>query len=276
MINATGNRMTQEIQRQSKLAQRIAVSQTQISSGKRLSRASDDPVATSRVATLRQAQANDAARTGNISIGIALTGQADGILRSVSDLMARVNELTIAGANSAMPTADRNVLAAEMTAIADEIDVQSLARSVTGQPLFANGNPQIIRFGADSAFAPVPSRSALFETGGMSVAQIVRNAASAVASGNAAQIGTSITAIAGAVDHIASASASVGLNAAKLDRLQDSSALRSIMLKEERSMLEDTDLSSAIAELNAQTLTLEAAQAAFARINRRSLMDFLN
>jgi flagellar hook-associated protein 3 FlgL len=39
--------------------------------------------------------------------------------------------------------------------------------------------------------------------------------------------------------------------------------------------LEDTDLSAAIAKLNSQTITLEAAQAAFARINRRTLMDIL-
>jgi flagellar hook-associated protein 3 FlgL len=40
-------------------------------------------------------------------------------------------------------------------------------------------------------------------------------------------------------------------------------------------VLEDTDLTAAIARLNAQQLTLDAAQAAFARINRRSLFDLL-
>ena len=39
--------------------------------------------------------------------------------------------------------------------------------------------------------------------------------------------------------------------------------------------IEDTDIVSATAKLNAQTITLEAAQAAFARINRRSLFDIL-
>ena len=52
MINATGNRMTQEIQRQSRMAQRIADKQVQISTGKRLQRASDNPVATTRISDL--------------------------------------------------------------------------------------------------------------------------------------------------------------------------------------------------------------------------------
>lgn len=276
MINATGNRMTQEIQRQSRLAERIANTQAQVSTGKRIQRASDDPVAASRVATLRQAQADDAVRAGNITLGKSLAAQADGVMRSVSDMMARANELTIAGANSAIPAADRGVIAAELNAIADEIELQSRARSITGAALFAAGNPLTIRFDADSAFAPVPPRSDLFESGGIAVSQIVRDAADAVNSGDQTQINGALSAVRGVVEHIANASATIGLNAARLDRLQENSALRAITLAEERSVLEDTNLSAAIADLNAQTITLEAAQAAFARINRRTLMDFLN
>ena len=44
MINAVGNRMTREIARQSKLSDQLDRIQTQISSGKKLLRASDDPV----------------------------------------------------------------------------------------------------------------------------------------------------------------------------------------------------------------------------------------
>ena len=52
MINATGNRMTREIARQSRLAHDIATTQAQVSSGKRLTRASDDPVAAARLRRL--------------------------------------------------------------------------------------------------------------------------------------------------------------------------------------------------------------------------------
>jgi flagellar hook-associated protein 3 FlgL len=276
MINATGNRMTLEIQRQSRLAQNIATTQTRISTGKRILRASDDPVAASRAATIRHAQANDAARSGNISLGISLTAQADGIMRSVSDMMARGQELTISGANTALPAADRGVIAAELNAIAEQIDLESQARSATGEALFSAGSPLAIRFDDDSAFAPVPSRSAVFENGGVTTSQILRDAANAITNGNPGQISASLSAIRDGVDHVANASAVIGLNAARLDRLQERSALRAITFAEERSSLEDTDLSAAIAGLNAQTVTLEAAQAAFARINRRTLMDFLN
>ncbi len=276
MINATGNRMTQEIQRQSRMAQQIAEKQIQISTGKRLQRASDNPVATARVADLSRSQANDTARAANINLGITLTAQADGSLRQMSGLLARAKELTLVGANGATSAADRGSIAIELATIADEIDAMAAAKSATGQPLFATGSNMPIRFDDNATFAPVPTRAEAFDVAGVSISQIIRDAAAAVTAGNAAQIGISNTAVDSAINHTADMAAAVGINAARLERINDDRELRSISIKAERSALEDTDLSAAIAELNGMTLTLEAAQAAFARINRRTLMDILN
>ena len=267
--------MTQEIARQSGLASNIAAKQAQVSTGKRLQRASDDPAASSRVATLSRAQANDSARSRNIGLGITMTALADSQLRNMSDLLARTQQLTISGASGGLSPTDRSTLADEIRAMADDIDRMALVKSPTGEALFANGDANAIRFDDDVAFAPVPTRQDIFETGGVSIAQIMRDAATAIAAGDVAQIGNALTAVGAAVNHTADANAKIGINAVRLDRLQESAALRAISLSEERSGLEDTDLSSAIADLNGMTMTLEAAQAAFARINRRTLMDFL-
>ena len=132
-----------------------------------------------------------------------------------------------------------------------------------------------MRFDSGTIFAPVPSRSAAFEVGGATISQQLRDASAAITADNAPQIATSLTAIKAAIDHVANIHAEIGINAGRLDRLRDVQAGASISLSAERSMLEDTDLSSAIAKLNGQTITLEAAQAAFARINRRTLIDIL-
>lgn len=276
MINATGNRMTQEIQRQSRMARQIAEKQIQISTGRRLQRASDNPVATARVADLARSQANDAARASNINLGITLTAQADSSLRQMSGLLARAKELTLVGANGATSAADRGSIAIELATIADEIDAMAAAKSATGQPLFATGSNMPIRFDDNAPFAPVPTRAEAFDVAGVSISQIIRDAATAVTAGNAAQIALSNTAVDSAINHTADMAAAVGINAARLERINEDRELRSINNRAERSALEDTDLSAAIAELNGMTLTLEAAQAAFARINRRTLMDILN
>ena len=275
MINATGNRMMREIQRQSRLAGDVANSQVQISTGKRIQRASDDPVAAARVGNIRTSQADNAAWARNVSLGTALIDQADTVMTSVSSLLARAQELTLAASNPTANANDRATLAIEMTAIADEIDVLSASKSSLGGPLFSTATPMAMRLDADTVFAPVPSRSAVFEIAGIAISTQLRTASTAIATGNAPQIATALTELKAAIDHVANVHAEIGINAGRLERVRDTQAEASISLSAERSMLEDTDLSSAIAKLNSQTITLEAAQAAFARINRRTLIDIL-
>lgn len=275
MINATGNRMTREIARQSSLADRINELQIQISSGTRIQRASDDVVGSRRVATIGKAQASMATWQKNVDAASALVSQADGVLQSTSDLMARARELTLSAASASLNADDRAVIAAELGAIADEIDALAATRDTNGEPLFAAADPKVVRFDADVSFAPVPSAADAFVVGGNSLSTMLRDAATAVSANDSAAMGASLTALGEGVAHVADQNAALGLSGARLERIGDSLASRGIALTEERSAVEDTDLTVAIAELNATNLTLEAAQAAFARINRQTLFDIL-
>ncbi len=275
MINATGNRMTMEIRRQSALAQQISDTQITVSTGRRIQRGSDDPVSAARVANIRQAQADNATWKSNLILAGSLAGQADGVLQNMASRMTRAQELIVAGSSGAVNASDRATIALELNGIADEIAGYALTTSALGTALFASRNAPEIRFSAHAAFAPVPSRTAVFEMDGISLGQIVRDAAVAVSTGNMAARGQSLTAIQNAVGHVADVAADIGVRGARIDRLREALEQSHVEYSAERSQLEDTDLSEAIARLNAQTLTLEAAQSAFARINRRSLFDIL-
>jgi flagellar hook-associated protein 3 FlgL len=276
MINATGNPMTLEIARQSKLAQSIAQTQVEISTGKRIQQASDDPAASARIASIRRSQADGQIWKSNIDLGSSLANQADGILKTLNDRMARVQELTIQGANSSLPQADRSTLASEIRSIAQEVDSLQQTQSSLGEPLFSDGQARTMRFGDGAVFAPVPSKADVFQSGGVSISQQLATIADAVESGDQTNLNTALTTASNLVQHGADAAASVGNAAARLDRLANAQDSRAIDLSAERSSLEDTDLTTAIATLNAQQLTLDAAQAAFARINKRTLIDILS
>ena len=276
MINATGNRMTAEIQRQSGLARAISDTQIQISSGKRIQRASDDPSASARLANLRQSRANDDAWSANISLAASLTAQADTTMKSASDLIVRAKELLIAGASGSASASDRTSMALELRDIAAELDQYQATTAATGERLFAGTSAFSMRLDKDLTMTPVPARAELFDVAGVNISQTVRDAANALDAGNAAQIGNALTAMNSGISHLADAAAKIGLKAARIDRLNESHLARAIDMETERSSLEDTNLSQAIAQLNAQTITLEAAQAAFARINRRTLFDILS
>jgi flagellar hook-associated protein 3 FlgL len=275
MINATGNRMMREITRQSKLADQVDRTQIQISTGKRLQRASDDPVSARRIATIGVTQASMKSWATNINAAEALVSQADGVLRSASNLLIRARELALAGASESANPADRASIAAELSAIADEIDGLAMTRDSNGEPLFAASAAKVVRFDSDIAFAPVPSAADAFVVGGNSLSTGLRDAAAAMASGNSAGIGAALGTLDVAIDHVANQNAALGLSAGRLERIGDGLQGRGIALADERSAVEDTDLSVAIAQLHAQNMTLEAAQAAFARVNRQTLFDIL-
>lgn len=276
MINAVGNKMTREIARQGKLADALERTQIQISTGKRLQRMSDDPVAARRVQTIGTTQASMTSWQANIKSAEAQTAQADGVLKSVSGLLARASELTLSAANGTMAPADRATIAAELNAIADEIDGLAATRDSNGEPLFAAGNARVIRFDSDVSFAAVPSASDVFVMGGNSLSTSLRDIATAVGAGNKPAMAAGIDTLTAAIDHVAYQNAVIGLSAGRLERIGEGLAARGIEIADERKSVEDTDLESAIAQLNAQELTLSAAQAAFAKINRQTMFDLLN
>lgn len=275
MINATGNRMTAEIRRQTNLADNISRLQQQISSGVRIDRPSDDPVAAARISGFRQQQSDMATWLANLDIGITATSQADGVLKNASDLVARYQQLTVAGASGSASAADRATMASELRSIADELDSLQGASDASGNALFPLGTSMQLRIDAGTTVPMMRERATLFEVGGVNVSDMVRNAASAMNSGNAAAIEATVSQARTAVGKIADSAALIGLDAARLDRVRDSHMARQIDIQTERKAFESTDLTQAIAELNATQVTLEAAQAAFARINRKTLFDIL-
>jgi flagellar hook-associated protein 3 FlgL len=274
-INATGNRMTAEIARQSRLSQDIARTQVSISSGKRLRTASDDPVAAERVGRIARAQSDSASWNSNLALGASLAAQADGVLADLSDRMVHARELMVAGASGTATPADRMTYAKELRSIAADVADLRATRTPNGQPLFATGSAARLRVDKDVILAPVDSAANVFESGGVTLTADLTEAAAALESNDPARVQAALARLGTGIDHVSDAAADQGLRAARIDKLTDRHAVRDIDLAAERSGLEDTDLTTAIARLNAQQLTLDAAQAAFARINRRSLFDIL-
>jgi flagellar hook-associated protein 3 FlgL len=268
--------MTSEIARQSKLAQDISRTQISISTKKRIQIASDDPVAAARVATITRAQSDNTTYSGNLSLGASLASQADSALGALSDHMTRARELMIAGASSTATAADRATYAQELRGIAADVAELRATKTSLDQPLFSTGAPTQFRVANGVLVTPVDSAANIFERSGVALTQDLTDAAAALEGGNATTIGTALDRIGTAVSHVADAAGDQGVRAARIDKLIDRNSATAIDMAAERSGLEDTDLTSAIAQLNAQQLTLDAAQAAFARINRRTLFDILN
>ncbi|MGN6692088.1 MAG: flagellin N-terminal helical domain-containing protein, partial [Sphingopyxis sp.] len=222
MINAVGNRMTREIARQASLADALERLQIQISTGKRLQRMSDDPVAARRIQTIGTTQASMASWATNIKTAQAQASQADGVLKSTSDLLVRARELTLSASSDTASPADRATIAAELKTLADQIDGLAATRDSNGEALFSAGAARVVRFDSDISFAAVPSAADTFVIGGNSLSTSIRDIAAAVAAGDKAAMDAGLTTLTGAVDHVANQNAAIGLSAGRLERIGDS------------------------------------------------------
>jgi flagellar hook-associated protein 3 FlgL len=284
MISGTRYRLTMEINRQTALSRDIARGQTEISTGKRIQAPSDDPVAAARIASIARSQANDTAFKSNLNLASALAARADTTLKSVGTALDRAGELMVQGANGTLSDADRATIALEMRSIATDIASLKDTKDRRGGQLFMSGGSLRIPVASGVSLEAVGTREDVFESvptsgGPQDIAAIVSAAADALSLSNpaarAAAVASSSDNVQAAVEHVANARGAQGALGNRIDQLVDRQADTGIQLEEERSNLESTDVTAAIAKLQSQQLTLQAAQAVFSRVNATTLFDIL-
>lgn len=280
MAGLTGARMTREASQQLVLARNVARTQTQIATGKRIERASEDPVAAARISELTRVVAETESWSSNISLATSLASQTDGVLSHLSDRAVHAQELYVMAGNPALGPTDRGSIAQELRLLAAEMEGLAATRNSLGQPLFATGAASAIPIGDSQMSKPAPSAQAVFEMNGVLLADQMRAAADVldIADPVLRKPGYDawLTKLDALTTHVAQARAAAGVEAARLAMLGDRLETHKVDVLAERSGLADTDIAEAVARLNTQQLTLEAAQAAFARIHRRTLFDLLS
>lgn len=284
MISGTRYRLTQEVNRQLTLGREIARAQTEISTGKRIQSASDDPVAAARVSSIGRTQANETVWKSNLNLAAALAARADTALGSVDTALDRVGELMVAGANGTLNDQGRATIAAELRSIAEELNTLKDVRDSRGNRIFMSTNSLRIPVASGLAITAVDTREAVFESvptagGPQDIAAIVSAAAAALELADpmarAAAVGTAIDEVDAASNHIARVRGQQGALGNRIDQLIERQANSALQLEEERKGLESTDVTEVIAMLQSKQLTLDAAQAVFARVNASTLFDLL-
>lgn len=276
----TNYRLTMETNRQAALARSIARLQTDISTTRRIQTPSDDPVAAARVSEIARAQSSQASFKANLDLANALAAGAETALESTANAVGRAHELMVAGANGTLSGTNRAAMALELRSIAAEITTLKDARDARGNRLFMDGWALQIPVAPGLAVTAVGTREEVFESvptagGPRDLAAIISDAAAALEGGDSTAIGASISEVLAGVEHVAGVRGQQGARGNRIDQLVERFEATKLQLTEERGALEDTDISAAIAKVQAQQLTLDAAQAVFARVNQSTLFDIL-
>ena len=278
MINTTRFRLNLQIGQQARLSQEIARGEVEIATGKRILAPSDDPMDAARVAELSLAEGNEATWLQNVKTASALASRADTTLKSVATGIDRAKELMLAAASGTMSAENRAVIATELRGIAEEIASLRQTRDPRGEPLFRTNGALEIPVNAGVRIAPVATRADIFDTPVDLVATI--NAAAAAAAepdppARAAAVPISLDQLDDAANQIATARADQGIRADRLEKMEERLTTSKVDLKEQKAAIEATDVTEAITRIQSKQLSLEAAQAIFARISQRSLFDLI-
>jgi len=278
MITGTRHRLTLEINRQTRIAQDIARGQAEIATGKRILAPSDDPIGAARVAEISRAEANEQTWLRNIDTASALAARSDTVLKSVSLSLERANELMVAASNGTLSDANRATIAGELQAMAEEMAALRDTRDPRGEPLFRTNGALEIPVSTGVRIAAVADRAFIFEAP-VDLVAAMSAAAAAITEPDPATRKTATQAalatIGAGVTQAANARADQGVRANRLDAMREALLNSAVQLDEQRGAIEGTNIPEAITRLESRRVSLEAAQAIFARLNKSSLFDLL-
>lgn len=282
MITGTRYQLQLEIARQMRLASEMARAQAEISAGGvRILAPSDDPVGAARVAEITRSQANNATWKANLNNAAALSSNAEGVLDTMVSAFDRVNELMLGASNGTMSAENRLAAALEIESIAAEIATLADTRDSRGAPLFQPATQAYaIPVGENLEMIPVGKRETIFNlqnppSAPVPLTTILTDAVAALRANDPAAIAASLALTNQASSRTIAAHAEQGARGARIDALADRLVMSELGLKEEKSGIQDSNVTELLAKISAKKLSLDAAQAVFARVNQSTLFDLL-
>ncbi|BCA59779.1 flagellar hook-associated protein FlgL [Sphingomonas sp. HMP6] len=285
-----------------KLATQADTINTQIATGKKISAPSQDVVAYNRLSAIKQTNADSKAYASNVSLAQSLLQQSDTTLTSIGNQLQRAAELTTQAANGTLNDANRKTIAIELQSIRDDLVSLAGTTDARGQPLFgtASGGPAVVQavdgtvsFGGTGEISAIPvadgtdiqatdSAQRVFGNlpGGGGTTDVFAVLSSLISALNAggnvsAATGAAADGLKAALTQVSNVQGSVGARAARLDIVASQATDAAAARETDRVGLEDTDISTAITELQKTMTVLQATQASFTKLGQLSLFDYL-
>ncbi|TFD60269.1 flagellar hook-associated protein 3 [Cryobacterium suzukii] len=280
----------------------LARLQEQASTLKTINRSSDDPTAAAAAMSVRAEIRAVDQYSSNADNGNDWLTTIDSALSSATDIMNRVRDLTVQGANSgALTDAAREAIAVELEGLKTDLATQAnttfLGRSVfAGNSddatafILRGSNPATYEYmgGAGSVERRISATStvrvdadggAIFDTptsvGSGSVFDLLDNIVGDLRSPTPVDVGARLTTIDERMAVMVGQHTDVGARQVQIERAQSTLLEKAGTLDAQRSGIEDADLGQVILDLKLQEMTYQAALAVTARVLQPTLMDFL-
>lgn len=285
--------------RMSAMNARAQVLQTEISTGKKIQNPSDAPGVSQQLAEIARKDADSQVYVANMKTAGSLLTQTDSVIGQISTQLTRAKELATEASNGTLSDADRKIIGTEMKSVLDSIVALANVNNIRGEPLFGTaGTVKAVVDNGDGTFtyadtnvSPVPiadgqdvqstenaKRLFVLADGTTDVLSTLSAVATALQNPDATTQDTANAAldtIQSGLDQLGDVQSSVGARGARVDLQQSLLQTATTDRAELRSQLEDTDMTSAIVELQQMMTALQATQASFSKLAQLSLFDYI-
>jgi flagellar hook-associated protein 3 FlgL len=300
--NSAGTFFDRSLSQMANLREGIERARTQIATGSRIERGSDDPAAAAQLRAVARREALSSVEGDNAAqLGQDLQSASDE-LEAVNSLLQRARELAVQAANTPTGPDGRRAIGFEIAQLAEELFTRGNAVALTGEPLFA-GLSSGAAFTRDAAgtvtYSGTPTSGAIPVAPGTAIERglpgsevfefdlngapsngfaVLDTLAAALTGGSPGSVGAALAAIEGidaALDTSNRAQTILGTRLAWVEQVQSQQIDRDVALAERRSRVGDTDIAEAITRLQQSLTALEASQSAFARVAELNLFRAL-
>jgi flagellar hook-associated protein 3 FlgL len=276
--------------------------QQEVTTGKRINRAADDPDGAARAVRLKGELAGIDRQGQNADAATAWLTASEGALSGIGDTLQRVRELTVQAGNDSLSDSNRKAIADEIDQLIESVRDQANA-TLDGRYLFsgaqtttkpyAPGSDAYLggRAGQDVVALDIgPGVSVQVNTNGLALfgegtaagdglmLDTLRTLSADIRSGNTTAVRTTdLQALDRSTTALVDARAAIGATQNRVDaakgRLQDLGTATTKLLSD----TEDADMAKAIMTLSTQQSAYQAAlQSGASVIQHKTLMDFLS
>lgn len=277
--------------------------QAQLSSGSRLSRSSDNPVAASRLRTLSRGAEISSVDMANANRASADLKLADTAVSTFAEYVTRARELTIQAANGTLTGSQRASIGGELLQIHSSLYALANSRDSTGHALFGGqtaGSAYTLDGAGNAVYAGTASSEDLplgdgqsvkrgmtgpeflnFSVNGnptdlMAMVKGLGEALQGAAADPAQAARDALAPFDTALDTLTTGQTQIGARLAWIELTNDRRTTLSELHSGEEAELGATDMASTIAELQQVMLVLEASQASFVKLASLSLFSLIN
>ena len=266
MLSIRTNAASLNAQRNLSISQRLMDSSlSRLSSGMRITKASDDAAGLAVSESLRAQVRGLKQASRNASDGISVVQIAEGAMNEITNMLIRQRELAEQSASDGISDTERAYLQTEFTALSDEVDRISASTSFAGNNLIdGTGTDMDFQVGID---ATINSRVTVgFGTLDVTAATLGVDAAGATVD-NKVNARAALTAVDGAINTVSSNRADLGSIANRLVSTVNNLGVSIENIAAANSRIRDVDVASESARMTKSQILMQAGVSVLAQAN---------